>query len=81
MSATIYRFEGCHRTLVAEFRNSDDALRCFKSMAYNLNERLIMVSDGRSSVSPPSGCRCNGNSEYVLFPTFRTDQLRDNWDR
>lgn len=76
MSASIYRISGGARFKVAEFDLPDDALRCFKSMAYDLGERLVMVTYGRVTVTPPKGCHLNGCNEYVINPVFREDSLR-----
>lgn len=75
MSAYIYRLVGSTRELVAEFKSSDDALLCFKSMAYDLEERLVMVAYGRITVTHPRGCCQNGCGEYVLNPVFREDSF------
>lgn len=73
MSAFIYRFEGNRKLLIAEFRNSDDAVICFKSIAYNLGERLVMEVAGPVTVTPPHCCHLNGNKQYVLNPVLRED--------
>lgn len=73
MSAKIYRIDGHLRLLVATFEHSDDALRCFKSITYNLGERLVMVTRGNITVPPPNGCHQNGIGEYVLNPALRED--------
>lgn len=76
MSAIIYRKQGCRNEVVARFDRADDALLCFKAMAYNLNEKLIMVvARGPITVNQPHGCHLNGVGEYVLDPTFHLDNF------
>ena len=81
MSASIYRNNVCHSNKVAEFESPEDAVRCFKSMAYDLGDRLIMVVRGEFPETCPENCHVNSLGQYVLFPSLRTDRIRGSWDQ